>query len=146
MKWQVIKIRVLQWLKRVVLYGLFGTLVFFVVGFSVLQIPSVQKALINRIMGGFSKVSGFDVQFDSFYLLWYDRLEITGLRVTDPEKISMIEAGRLYINYSIRSVYQHKDIYLDALSLNGGVVNLVTIPESDTSSDLNIKYTYCSNK
>jgi TamB, inner membrane protein subunit of TAM complex len=140
MKWQVIKIRVLQWLKKVVLYSLFGALVFFVVGFSVLQIPAVQKSLINRIMGGFSKVSGFDVQFDSFYLLWYDRLEITGLRVTDPEKNTMIEAGRLYINYSIKSVYQKKDIYLDALSLNGGVVNLVTIPAYDTTGarDLNI--------
>ena len=86
MIWQVIKIRVLQWLKRIVLYGLYGTFVFFIVGFSILQIPAVQKALIGRIMERFSAVSGFDVQFDSFYLLWYDRLEITGLKITDPEK------------------------------------------------------------
>ncbi|NOT76777.1 MAG: hypothetical protein HOP08_17765 [Cyclobacteriaceae bacterium] len=138
MKWQVIKIRVLQWLKRIVLYGLFGTLVFAVVAFGVLQIPSVQKAIVNRLVGGFSEVSGFETEFDSFYLLWYDRLEIKGLRITDPQNNTMIEAGRLYINYSLKSLTKNKNINLDAVSLTGGVVNLVTIPESDSSKDLNI--------
>src|SRR3982074_3757313 len=104
MKWQVIKIRVLQRLKKIVLYGLFGTLVFFVVGIGLLQVPAVQKAIVNRVVGGFAKVSGFDTQFDRFYLLWYDRLEIKGLRITDPEKNSMIEAGRLYINFTLGSL------------------------------------------
>ncbi|CAN5593275.1 hypothetical protein BH10BAC4_BH10BAC4_05050 [soil metagenome] len=138
MKWQVIKIRVLQWVKRIVLYGLFGALVFLVIGFAVLQIPAVQKAIINRVTGGFAKVSGFDTEFDRFYLLWYDRLEIVNLRITDPQNNPMIEAGRLYINFSLKSVYQNKDINLDAVSLTGGAVNLVSIPESDTTKELNI--------
>jgi hypothetical protein len=138
MKWQVIKFRVLKWLKRIVVYGLFGAIALAVIGFSVLQIPSVQKSLINRITGGFSKVSGFDIKFDRFYILWYDRLEITGLEVTDPKGNSMIEAGELFINFRIASVYQNKDINIDAVSLTGANVNLVTIPDSDTTLDLNI--------
>ncbi len=138
MKWQVIKIRVLKWLRRIVLYGLSATLAFFIIGYGLLQFPFVQKSLVSKLTGGFSKVSGFDIQFDRFYLLWYDRLEITGLKITDPQNNSMIEAGRLYINFSIRSVYQNSDIFVDALSLQGGIVNLVTIPESDSSKDLNI--------
>ncbi|HWA33494.1 MAG TPA: hypothetical protein VG737_05165, partial [Cyclobacteriaceae bacterium] len=138
MKWQVIKIRVLQWLKKIILYGLFITLVFFVVAFSLLQVPSIQKSLVSRATRGFSQVSGFDVQFDQFYLLWYDRLEIRGLTVTDPMNNTMIEAGNLFINFSLSSLYQHKDIFIDALSLQGGAVNLVSIPKADTSRDLNI--------
>jgi len=140
MKWQVIKIRVLQWLKKIVLYGLFGALVLAVIGFSVLQIPAVQKSLVNRVVGGFAKVSGFNTQFDRFYLLWYDRLEIKGLRITDPENNSMIEAGRLYINFTLSSLLKNKDVNIDALSLTGGVVSLVTINKSsaDTTKELNI--------
>lgn len=138
MKWQVIKIRVLKWLKRIVFYGLGATLAFLIIGFAVLQIPSVQKNLVTRLTLGFSKVSGFDIQFDRFYVLWYDRLEITGLKITDPQHNSMIEAGKLFINFSIRSIYQNKDLFVDALSLQGAVVNLITIPESDSSQDLNI--------
>src|SRR5436190_5412422 len=138
MKWQVIKFRVLKWLKRIVIYGLFGAIALAIIGFSILQIPSVQKSLINRITGGFSEVSGFDIKFDRFYILWYDRLEITGLEVTDPKGNTMIEAGELFINFRIASVYQNKDINIDAVSLTGGNVNLVTIPNSDTTLDLNI--------
>lgn len=138
MKWQVIKIRILQWLKKIVFYGLFSALVLFITAFSLLQIPAVQKNLIERATAGFSKVSGFNIEFDQFYLLWYDRLEIRGLTVTDPEHNLMIEAGNLFINFSLGSLYQHKDIYVDALSLQGGAVNLVSIPESDTSRELNI--------
>src|SRR4051812_4130030 len=138
MKWQVIKIRILQWLKKIVFYSLFITLVFFVAAFSLLQVPTVQKYLVNRATRGFSEVSGFDVQFDQFYLLWYDRLEIRGLTVTDPKHNTMIEAGNLFINFSLSSLYQHKDIFIDALSLQGGVVNLVSIPKADTATDLNI--------
>ena len=50
----------------------------------------------------------------------------------------MIEAGKLFINFSLRSIYQNQDIFVDALSLEGGIVNLITIPESDSSKDLNI--------
>ncbi|MBY0434414.1 MAG: hypothetical protein K2U26_09915, partial [Cyclobacteriaceae bacterium] len=110
MKWQVIKIRALQWLRRIVFYSLYTVLVFFIVGFSVLQIPAVQKNLINRMTRGFIAVSGFDITFDRFYLLWYDRLEITNLKITDPQHNSMIEAGRLSINFSITSVYEKRDI------------------------------------
>ena len=138
MKWQVIKIRVLQWLKRIVLYGLFGILVFFVVAYSILQIPAVQKSLVSRIVGGFSKISGFDVHFDRFYLLWYDRLEITGLTITDPKQNAMIQADKLFINFRISSLLDNQDINFDALSLQGGSVYLVTLLDSDSTKQLNI--------
>jgi len=138
MNWQVIKFRVLKWLRRIVFYGLYGIIVFFVVGFSVLQIPAVQKILVNRVTSGFAAVSGFSIEFDRFYFVWYDRLEITGLHVSDPLHNSMIEAGELFVNFSISDLLKNNDINIDAVSLKEGSVNLISIPESDTSQDLNI--------
>ncbi len=138
MIWQVIKIKILQRLKRIILYSLYATLVFFVVGFSILQIPAVQKALLSQITDRFSNLSGFTIEYDRFYLLWYDRLEITNLKITDPQKNTLIEAGRLFVNFRISTVYEKKNIYLDAVTLQEGGVNLVTIPTSDSTKELNI--------
>ncbi|MBS1976380.1 MAG: translocation/assembly module TamB domain-containing protein [Bacteroidetes bacterium] len=138
MNWQGIKIRALKWGRRILVYGTTAFAIAFAGAFGILQIPYVQESLLNRIMERFSAVSGYEVDFDTFYLVWYDRLEITGLRITDPEKNPMIEAGKLFVNFSLRSVYQGGDIYLDAVSLQGGAVNLITIPSSDSTSDLNI--------
>lgn len=138
MAWQVIKIKILQWLRRIILYGLYGILVFFFLGFGLLQIPAVQKALISRITDGFSEVSGFTIEYDRFYLLWYDRLEITDLKITDPQQNTLIEAGRLYVNFTLGTVYQRKNINIDAVELQEAAVNLVTIPTSDSTKELNI--------
>ncbi len=138
MAWQVIKIKVLLWVRRIILWGLYGTAVFFFLGFGLLQIPAVQKALVSRITDGFSEVSGFQIEYDRFYLLWYDRLEITGLKITDPQQNVLIEAGRLYVNFTLGTVYQRKNINIDAVELQEAAVNLVTIPASDSTKELNI--------
>jgi hypothetical protein len=137
MAWQVIKIKVLLWLRRTVVYGIYSILVIFLVGFGLLQIPSVQKALLSRITEGFSSESGFKIEYDRFYLVWYDRLEITDLKITDPQQNTLIEAGRLYVNFTLSTLYERKNINIDAVELQEGSVNLVTIPVGD-STELNI--------
>ncbi len=138
MNWQVIKFQVLKWLRRIVFYGLYGLVIFSVVGYGVLQIPWVQKSLVSKVTDRFSAVSGFTVSFDRFYFIWYDRLEITNLHITDPEQHSMIEAGNLFVNFSISNLLANDDINLDAVSLTGGNVSLITIHDADTSVRLNI--------
>ena len=138
MNWQVIKITTLRWLRRIILYGLFSLVIFIVLGFAFLQIPAVQESLISRLTRNFSSVTGFKVTFDSFYLVWYDRLQIEGLNVEDPEKNSMISASKLYVNYSISSLLKGNNVNVDAVEIDGAKVNLVKIAESDTSTDLNI--------
>src|ERR1700712_1335554 len=106
MNLQGIKIRVYWWCKKIVLYGLYFCLCVLVGGFLVLQIPSVQTGITTRLMRNFSKVSGFDVSYDRFYLVWYDRLEIDGLRVVDPQHNMMISAERLRINFERSRLFQ----------------------------------------
>lgn len=138
MKLQVIKIRVLNWVKKILLYGAYFTLVFLILSFGLLQIPSVQKSLVSRITSRFSQVSGFEVSYDQIYLVWYDRLEIDGLVIKDPVQNKMIEAGKLHVNFSLTSLLKNNDVNLDGVILERGSVNLVKIMQSDSSRDLNI--------
>ncbi len=138
MKWQVIKIRVPQLLKKILFYSLYAIAVLFIASYGILQIPAVQKFMVARVTQGFSEVSGFNIQFTRFYFVWYDRLEIKGLKVTDPQNNTMIEADELFINFRISALNQNNNINLDAVLLTGTYVNLVTIPASDSAKDLNI--------
>src|SRR5690348_14068362 len=104
MRWKVIKIRVFRWVRNIVLYGIYVSIVFVLASFLLLQIPAVQKALIERYTSDLNKVIGFDVTFSSLYLKWYDRLEIKDLLVTDPEHNEMIRVGDLKINFRFSSL------------------------------------------
>ncbi len=127
-----------MWLRRIILYGLYSLVISIVLGFAVLQIPAVQESIISRLTRNFSSVTGFKVTFDYFYLVWYDRLQIEGLNVQDPEKNNMLGVEKLYVNYSFTSLLKGNDINIDAVELDGAQINLITIAESDTSRDLNI--------
>jgi hypothetical protein len=138
MKLQVIKNHVFSWLKKLLLYGGYFFLVFTLLGFVLLQVPAVQKKLVNRVTDRFSKVSGFDVTYKSIYLVWYDRLEILGLDVKDPYQNTMIDADKLQVNFSLSTLLANNDVNIDGVTLEAGHVNLVYIPTSDSSRDLNI--------
>lgn len=138
MNLQVIKIRILSWLKKFILYSLYLLLVFFVLGFGILQIPPVQKSILKYYTDRFSSVSGFTTSFKSVRIVWYDRFQINGLRIVDPEQNTMIEAEKISINFRISSLLQDNNLNLDAATLDGTAVNLVKINESDTARDLNI--------
>ena len=114
MNWQVIKIKTLLWLRRIILYSLYSLVVSSVLGFAILQIPIVQESIIARLTRNFSTVTGFKVTFDSFYLVWYDRLQIEGLNIEDPEKNTMLGVEKIYVNYSIASLVKGNDVNIDA--------------------------------
>ena len=138
MKLQVIKNRAFNWFKKILLYGVYFLLLFTVIGFTLLQIPLVQENLVHRVTSSFSKVSGFNVTYESIYLVWYDRLEIEGLIIQDPAQDRMIEAGKLQVNFSLSTLLANNNVNIDGVTLEAGSVNLVKIPFSDSTRDLNI--------
>lgn len=138
MNLQVIKNWIFAWLKKIVLYGLYIGLVLFILLALVFQIPAVQQALVDRYLSNFSTISGFDVKASSFYLTWYDRLEVEGLQITDPQKNTLISTQKLKVNFKFTSLLNEGSVNIDGVELDSAQVNLITIPESDTSSDLNI--------
>jgi TamB, inner membrane protein subunit of TAM complex len=138
MRWQVIKIRAFRFIRNTVLYGLYVSVVLLLVSFLLLQIPVVQKKLIESYTADLNKVIGFNVTFSTIYLKWYDRLEITGLLVEDPEHNRMIAAERLEVNFRISNLWQKSEINIDGAAIDSASVNLTDIQESDSSRDLNI--------
>ncbi|MEK6780517.1 MAG: translocation/assembly module TamB domain-containing protein [Bacteroidota bacterium] len=111
---------------------------FFILGFITLQIPAVQENLISRYLTTFSSVSGFQTTVESFNLVWYDRLEINELRIRDPEKNTMIHAKKLKVNFVFHSLLKKNNVNIDGVELDSTQVSLITIPESDTATNLNI--------
>ncbi len=138
MNLQVIKNRILFWLKKIILYSLYFLLLFFLLSFGILQIPPVQKTILKYYTDRFSNVSGFKTSFQSVHLIWYDRFQINGLNITDPEENVMIEAEQLNVNFRISSLLTGSNVNIDAATLDGTQVNLVKIMDLDSTKDLNI--------
>lgn len=138
MNLQVIKNRILFWLKKIILYSLFFLLLFFVLGFGILQIPTVQKSVLGFYTNRFSNISGFNTTFESVHLTWYDRFQINGLVITDPENNVMVKAKSLFVNFRVSYLLTDNNVNIDAATLDGTEVNLVKIMDQDSTKDLNI--------
>ena len=139
MNLQVIKIRIQYWIKKIILFGLYGVLAFFLLAFGLLQVPVVQKSISRYYTDRIGEISGFDISYRSVYVVWYDRLQIHGLLIKDPEKNTMIRAEKIMANFQISSLLMRGYINIDAVRLDSALVNLATIPDDDNrGSILNI--------
>lgn len=115
------------------------TLLFLLItAFLILQIPAIQKKLINRYLRGFSEVTGFKTSIGDFQLLWFDRLELENLEVFDLENNRMIGVRHVLINFQLSQLFEHRDVNVDGVYLDSADVFITRINESDTSRDLNI--------
>ncbi|MCW5910697.1 MAG: translocation/assembly module TamB [Cyclobacteriaceae bacterium] len=140
MKLQVIKNRVFAWLKRVLLYLIYFVIIFVVGSFFILQIPAVQKSIAQRFTEKFSRLSGFTIQYTRIHLVWYDRLELRGLVVTDPAGNAMIGTEKLMVNFRLSTLLGNKDINLDVVELEDAELQFYKINQSDSVRDLNINF------
>jgi hypothetical protein len=125
-------------IRKALTYSFTGFIFLLISGFLILQIPAVQESLIQRYLRGFSKVIGFNTTVESFQLLWFDRLELRNLNVYDPQKNRMIGAETVIINFQLSQLFKQDDINVDAVAVDGANVFLTMIPETDTSTNLNI--------
>jgi hypothetical protein len=134
MNLQVIKNRI----RKAFAYSL--TAIFFLViaAFLILQIPPIQNAIVGKLLRNFSNVSGFTTKIENFRLLWFDRLELSGVAILDPEGNRMIGAKSILINFNLAELLNQNDVNIDGVILDSAHVYLTKINESDSSRDLNI--------
>lgn len=124
---------------RKILAYLLTSIVFLVISaFLALQIPAVQDYLVDRYLGSFSQVIGFPSQVQNFRLLWFDRLEMENVLISDPENNEMIKVERMLINFKLNHLLDGGDVNIDGVSLRNARVNVTRISENDTSRNLNI--------
>ncbi len=115
------------------------TLVFLVVSaFLILQIPAIQKKLVDRYLRGFSEITGFKASIEDFQLLWFDRLELRNLKVFDIGNNQMIAVKNMRVNFELSQLLEHDDVNVDGVYLDSADVFITRINESDTSRNLNI--------
>ncbi|HTF21810.1 MAG TPA: hypothetical protein VK658_27210, partial [Chryseolinea sp.] len=131
---QVIKNRV----GKILAYTLTGILFLGISCFLVLQMPPVQKYLINKFLGNFTEVTGFRTTIGGFRMLWFDRLELTNVTVYDTENNKMIRAKEILVNFKLTELLGNKNVNIDGVYLDSAHVFLTKINESDTSRDLNM--------
>lgn len=138
MKLQVIKNKVLYWLRVLLIYTAYAALVIFTMFFFVLQIPSVQTRLTQSVLLSISKQTGFHASIDKVEFFWFDRLRLSGLKLTDPEGHDMIDVRTLRLNFTFRGLFRGKAYALDAVLIDSAKVHLATIQENDSVRNLNI--------
>lgn len=131
---QVIKNRI----RKTLAYGVTGVVFLIISAFLILQMPPVQNAIVGRLLKNFSGAVGFQTTVHHFHLYWFDRIELEGVSVVDPETNEMIHAKRLLINFKLAQLFQQHDIDIDGIIVDSAHVYLTKIAESDTSADLNI--------
>lgn len=71
-------------------------------------------------------------------MLWFDRLELSGVSIYDTEGNRMIGVKEILINFKVSHLFQKRDINIDGIFIDSAHVFLTKINESDTSRDLNI--------
>ncbi|MBX2954865.1 MAG: translocation/assembly module TamB domain-containing protein [Cyclobacteriaceae bacterium] len=138
MNLQVIKNRVLYWLKSTMLYGLYIFVLLTISSFFILQIPAVQSSLMHRYLRSFSSVTDFKTTIGRMELHWFDRLYLEGVSIVDPEENTMIGVEKLMINFRLSNLFNDNNISLDAVMLDGVEVNFKKITDTDSARDLNI--------
>lgn len=134
MNLQVIKNRA----KKVFVYSITSILFLVLSAFLVLQMPPVQNWLISMYLKDFSTVVGFPASVQEFKMLWFDRLELTGVNIEDPSGNGMIRAKKILVNFKLSKLLGDNDVNIDGVYVDSAHVLLTKIQESDTSRDLNI--------
>lgn len=123
---------------KILAYSTASVLFLLIFSILILQLPGVQRALANRYLRGFSQVVGFNTTIKNIHFSWFDRLELEGVRVEDPEHNKMFEISRLSLNYKISDLIQGTHINLDAIHVDSARVFFTRIMEHDSVSNMNI--------
>jgi TamB, inner membrane protein subunit of TAM complex len=134
MKVQITKKRV----AKILLTAFAASVGLLLIAFVVLQMPTVQKALLDRYLGRIKNRTNFEITTKKLHLYWYDRLQVTELKIVDPQKNEMVSIDELLVNFQFFHVRDSGQINIDGVSLDSAKVKLVYIPESDTTKDINI--------
>ena len=134
MNLQVIKNRV----GKILAYTLTTIVFILIASFLVLQLPPVQRFLIGKFLKDFTQVTGFNTTIQGFRMLWFDRLELLDVSVSDPEGNKMIRAKEILVNFKLMELMDVRGVNIDGVYLDSAHVFLTKINESDTSRDLNL--------
>lgn len=133
MNWQTVTKRI----AKVTVYTIATVAMLFFLAAAILQIPSVQKAILQRYLQSFSQITGYETKVRWVRLIWYDRLEVRGIVIRDPEHREMIRAGRIRANYNLTDLLLDGNLNLDGVVLDSAHVHLADLTHNaDTAINI----------
>ncbi len=101
---------------------LFGIIL---LAFILLQIPKVQSFIAQKLATTFSEKLGFDISIEGVQIQWFDEAKFYTVQVEDKQGESMIDADVLKLDFSVFSLIQGGDFYLDDAIISNTQIHLI---------------------
>ena len=122
---------------RVILWTVFGSLLFLILIVLGLQITPVQNWMIDKFTGYLNENSRFNTNIGKIKLTWWDSIELYNVSIRDHRDSLMLGADRLYADFSLLALIPPADPTIDAVRLENAEVNLLT-HRGDSSMNINM--------
>ncbi|WP_245588134.1 translocation/assembly module TamB domain-containing protein [Algoriphagus terrigena] len=122
---------------RVILWTVFGSLLFLILIVLGLQITPVQNWMLDKFTGYLNENSRFKTDIGNIKLTWWDSMELHNVSVHDHRDSLMLGADLLYADFSLLALIPPADPTIDAVRLEQAEVNILT-HEGDSSMNINI--------
>ena len=102
---------------------------------TVVQIPSVQTRVLQRLSRVISEKTGFPTSIGRVNIKWFDTAVLDSIAIYDEEQCPMILVDRLTVDFDIRTGWDNGNIYLDEATIDEGAVYLI---KDTLTSTLNV--------
>ncbi len=92
---------------------------------TVVQIPTVQTRVLQRLSHIISEKTGFPTSIQRVNIKWFDTAVLDSIAIYDEEQCPMILVDRLTIDFDVRTGWDNGNIYIDEAKIDQGAVYLI---------------------
>lgn len=103
-----------------------------------IQYPYIQTKLVNYLSEELSEATGFDITLERIAIDWLDQIDVSGLKVIDPEGNRLFYTKNAVINFDIRSLLDKENRNIDEIIVKNASLYFTKIADSDTTNTLNV--------
>jgi len=101
------------------------------------QFPFIQTKLVTYLSEELSEITGFDITLQKIDIDWLDRIDVTGLKVVDPEGNRLFYTQNAIIDFDIRALLDKDNRNIDEVIVKDAALYFTKI-KADTTETLNI--------
>lgn len=102
------------------------------------QFPFIQTKLVNYLSNKLSNLTGFEISLEHIDIDWLDQVNVTGLKVNDPEGNRLFYTQNTKIDFDVRSLLDKDNRNIDEVIIKDASLYFTKIPLGDTTTTLNI--------
>ncbi|MDW7695758.1 translocation/assembly module TamB domain-containing protein [Flammeovirgaceae bacterium SG7u.111] len=130
-KLKVKELKRLRYVSRLVSSAAMFVLILFMATIMVLQYPFIQTQLAHFLTQALSEKTGHKVVIENVHINWFDLVRLEHVQIDDLEGRKMVQVDEILVDFSIKSIYNQGNIFLDKVMIKDGEFNLI---KGDSSS------------